>query len=422
MLAMKYLICLLIFSMKLLAQGQMNSPLPAERFYNDREGSSPFIQKKERSLIAEWEDKVSIDQTKEIFQHALSRYNPSNICAYNLMTDLMALSSQYGKPKSFLLALRKNDVIDDIVLATLLKNFHVLNSKITFKYELTMKLGEEEQKVFKEYFPSNPKLNTRCIDESYKVWKAKMNISDRSVRADSIQVAYQENIINYQVFQKLYRTNLANIDKDYVTLRDYLSKKQELRDQKPILPSERTTLIAQKVKGKNSSYRSQLYQRYDVVQIMFLADIINKLQEHLASTKMILQIYNKDETLLRSIELEEMERFRFALKFLRKEMLELSNNAYFFGQSISYMDLISAAFEVGLISTKDIDEVAKLETLWNPRKTLYEKAAVWIRLAGSVGTLLIPPPYGFAVALGLVAIESSAKKSQKIVSPDYSLF
>jgi hypothetical protein len=417
---MKWLISFLIINLSALGQQVTALNSLSERLKNDREEKSLYLKKWELNLVEKWDGVVSFDQTKEIFNNALSYFNPGNICAFDLSSILVATSKQFGQPKSFLYTLRKNNLIDDVVLNSLLRNFQALQLTISINNENIHDVSESQKKIFLDFENSK----NRCIDETFKVWKSKIAIKNQTDRALTIQAAYQHGIINFQSFQKLYRANSVNLDLDYVTLRDYLSKKEDLRKQKPVNPLELTSIITERSPDAKVKigHRTRLYQKFNLVQIVLLADIIKKLNEHLASPNMNLMIYDKQGNLVRNIELEEMERFRFAIKFLRKEMALLPNNFYFSGQSATYIDLITAAYEVGLINSQDINSVASLEELWNPKKTFYEKAGTWIRLAGSVGTLLIPPPYGFVMALALVAIEATAKKSEKIVSPEHSLF
>jgi hypothetical protein len=122
------------------------------------------------------------------------------------------------------------------------------------------------------------------------------------------------------------------------------------------------------------------------------------------------------------ITLEPMERFRLAIKLLRKEMALLSLNTYFNGRSPDYMDLITASYETSLIPASELKELGGLQEIWNPTKTFWEKASVWIRTFSSVATIALPQPYGFIPALVLVVIEATVGKGSDNQPDDTVLF
>ncbi|MGK0367909.1 MAG: hypothetical protein ACI9QD_001049, partial [Thermoproteota archaeon] len=179
----------------------------------------------------------------------------------------------------------------------------------------------------------------------------------------------------------------------------------------------------EKPKKSKVSYRSKLYQQYDYLQIVMMGDVIQNLRRRMDSSKIEILIFNSELDVddVERIVLDPMERFRFSLKILRKEMHDLRTNSFFEGRRPSYQDLIVAAFELGMIPAIEVDEVASLEEIWNPKKTFMEKASVWIRLVSSVASIVIPPPYGFVPMLALVAIEATTSKGKK-PELDHSLF
>ena len=116
--------------------------------------------------------------------------------------------------------------------------------------------------------------------------------------------------------------------------------------------------------------------------------------------------------------LEPMERFRFAIKVLRKEMSLLAINSFFSGRSPDYIDLMTASFELGIIPASELEVVAGLEDIWNPKKTFWDKAGVWVRTFSTVATIAIPAPYGFIPALAIVAIEATVGKKKDTTKTD----
>jgi len=191
-----------------------------------------------------------------------------------------------------------------------------------------------------------------------------------------------------------------------VSLADYVSKKNFLRVQFPIeRPLERSEFVTNQAGKEKLSHRQRLFLSYTPLQITLMGDVIKKLKMRLESPRIDILVFDDQDEVIESFSLEPMERFRFAIRVLRKEMRLLSTNTYFAGRQPSYTDLMAAAYEKGVITAEELDEVARLEEIWNPRKTLWEKAAVWVRLFSGVVTVVIPPPYGFLPALAIVVID-----------------
>jgi hypothetical protein len=148
-----------------------------------------------------------------------------------------------------------------------------------------------------------------------------------------------------------------------------------------------------------------------------MANVIKKLRARLEYDAVAISGYRNGE-IQETILLEPMERFRFAIKALRKEMSLLSLNTFFNGRSPDYIDLMVASYEIGIIPASELETVASLEEIWNPKKTFWDKAGIWIRTFSSVATIVIPPPYGFIPALVLVVIEGTVVKKKNQNSDD----
>jgi hypothetical protein len=136
-----------------------------------------------------------------------------------------------------------------------------------------------------------------------------------------------------------------------------------------------------------------------------MGNVIKKLKTRLESPRIDILIYDDQDTVIESFTLDPMERFRFAIRVLRKEMKILSTNNYFQGRQPQYTDLMAAAYEMGIVTSVELDQVAKLEEIWNPTRTFWDKASVWVRLFGSTLSIVVPPPFGFVPTLAIVAIE-----------------
>ena len=91
-----------------------------------------------------------------------------------------------------------------------------------------------------------------------------------------------------------------------------------------------------------------LYNKFDSTQIILLANIVKGLKTRLESKDVTININYVDRP-TEIIELTPMEKFRFILKLLRKEMADLNNSSLLQGRNANYLDLITAAYEVGYI-------------------------------------------------------------------------
>jgi hypothetical protein len=201
-----------------------------------------------------------------------------------------------------------------------------------------------------------------------------------------------------------------------------LKKIRTLRTQFPLRdPTEKSNFVTLKADKLKVTRRQRLLEEYSDLQIMMMANVIKKLRVRLESPKAEILIYDRQNG-VETIELEPMERFRLAIKLLRKEMALLSLNTYFAGRSPSYMDLMISSYEVGIIPASELEEVAGLEDIWNSKKTFWQKAQVWVRTLSSVATIAIPPPYGFIPALALVVIEMTAGKKDDNTNDPTVLF
>jgi hypothetical protein len=121
------------------------------------------------------------------------------------------------------------------------------------------------------------------------------------------------------------------------------------------------------------------------------------------------------------INLSPMEKFRFILKLLRKELATINNSSMLNGQRASYSDIITAAYEVGYISSQEIEAFASLEDIWNPKKTTKEKVMTWIKLFGGVSAVLLPPPFGFLSVLVIMLIDQQVSEAPVDPDSDFNL-
>src|SRR5690606_37624465 len=189
----------------------------------------------------------------------------------------------------------------------------------------------------------------------------------------------QEKKISYSTYLKLEKARISELESTSLTLKTYYQKVSSLRIQYPLRDlSERSDYTTQKVDKMKVSRRQHLLASYTDLQIIMMGNVIKTLRTRLDSPKAEILIYDRQEG-IETITLEPMERFRLAIKLLRKEMSYLSLNTYFVGRTPDYLDLMTAAYEIGIIPASELEEVAGLKEIWNPKKSFWDKARVWVQ-------------------------------------------
>ncbi len=400
------------------------------KFTNDREGTSYYQNKS----FLKHAKAVNPAVAKKAFLGLLERTRPSQLCALDLVDDLQKEFPELKKSKfhHVLNSLRAQNEIDDVVYSILVKAWGVLKTpaKLEINDETYLeRLPSDKEELDKKLsiIGTYPKrIEGRCIDEVFKSVHSELKKLDKKITKSEvsalIRYAYEQKKINLYTFGRLEQMHRENANEWRLTLKDYLQKTQILRTQFPLRDvTEKSDFVTQKSSIEKMGHRERLYENYSYIQIALMGNVIKKLKERLDSPKVEILVYDKNEQVNEVVPLEPMERFRFAIKILRKEMHELSINSYFGGRKPSYLDIMAAAYEIGIVTAVEIDEVAGLEEIWNPKKTFWDKARTWVRLAGSVAAIVIPPPYGFIATLAIVAIEATSKKDPN-TNLEHSLF
>lgn len=395
---------------------------------NDREGETSYNGMIFRHRLNRVTKKLSNLEVEHIFNQALSKQKI--LCAFDLNRDLNSeLNKRRIKLKDFLFQVRAQNLLDDIALSILLKAQKVENQSVLINEDLTDSfLSEEESSKLKQLVISFEKrfLKDVCLDEAYRnfyqeILKIKKNISSLQL-AMLLQELFLDERISENLFSQLEKARMADLQNVSLTLSSYVKKKSSLRLQYPLRDStEKSNFVTIRNKHSDLSRRQKLYEQYSDLQIILMGNVIKKLRARLESPRVEILVYDQN-AVSETIILEPMERFRFALKVLRKEMAYLSLNTYFAGRSPSYEDLMTASYELGIIPASELDEIAGLQEIWSPRRTFWEKASVWVQTFSSIATIVIPPPYGFLPALGVVVIQATQKKNNQNSDDSGSLF
>lgn len=415
------LIGLLLLSLPALAQDAVS-------FRNDREGQS-FYHNAEKINRALRDFKA--EEIVEVYKNSLKDVEASKVCAFDInksmSSALLKKSPRFDEYEGALLFLRHWNELDDVALKILLDARKVTQFQIEAKdpQSLRKPVRAKLPEMMKALATFTEKLKTSCYDEAYRSTVSEVRkVGDASeAELEGLFVeALKKKTITGSTYNMLERARAGGLGSSMLNLKSYLQKLKSLRLHKPLRDAtERSDFVTQKVSKQKISYRVKLYEQYSDLQIMLMADVVKRLRTRLEAKKVTIQIEGVNEE-VEIITLEPMERFRLAIKLLRKEMRMLSLNTYFNGRSPDYMDLITASYETSLIPAKELKDLGGLQEIWNPTKTFWEKASVWIRTFSSVATIAIPAPYGFIPALVLVVIEATVGKGSDTQPDDTVLF
>lgn len=410
------LIGLCLLALPLLSVAQVS-------FRNDREGQSYYQSRSHDRAIKRALKDLSENEIEGAFEDILPTLKPRELCSYEINETLSKRYKQFN-PKfdqfeGAIYYLRSQNHFDDTVTKILLDAHKTTSTKITSKDR--SKVTYPNQKILTAAIPLVKEfrtkfLNKACLDEAYRNFLSEINKIDENIKFAQLEgiflEAYEQKVISTDDYIVLEQARQNEIQYTRLNLKSYYQKVNSLRLQYPLRDKEeQSNFVTSKADKLKMSYRQRLLENYSDIQIMLMGNIIKKLRSRLESPKVEILIYDRTDV-AETIELEPMERFRLAIKLLRKEMSYLALNTYFNGQTPSYMDLMVASYELGIIPASEIEEIAGLQEIWNPTKTFWEKAKVWVQTLSSVATIVIPPPYGFIPALAIVVIEATTHKSK----------
>jgi hypothetical protein len=406
-----------LLSFPLLAVGQVD-------LSNDREGESFYSSSADKRAVKKAIRSIEATLIEDAYLETIKSSEASKLCSFDLNASLLSrlknINPKFSELNGAIIYLRSRNHFDDIVTKMLLLANKTVNTSILLPkkqedlFYPDNKIVVESLKVMEGL---DKKIKTSCFDEVYRSVYGDILRYDKHLKGHHIEAifvnAFEKKVISYDTYLALERGRMNELQQGTTTLKSYLKKIQSLRNQFPLRdPEEKSNFVTVKIDKINVSRRQRLLEGYTDLQIMLMANVIKKLRTRIESPKAEILIYDRNQG-IETIALEPMERFRLSIKLLRREMSLLSLNTYFAGRAPDYMDLMTAAFETGIIPASELEEIAGLEEIWNPKRAFWDKAQMWVRTFSSVVTIAIPPPYGFIPALAIVVIEMTAVKNKE---------
>lgn len=409
--------------------------------YNDTDGEFQLLSDTDQKTLTH--SFYSVSPSKKEVHLKLKKISedmPKNLCEFNLIQDL---EKEFGKQvfydhgQAMLVIMRQNNDIDDVIYSILVKAWQewrtpslVPNlSMNTSKLDELIKV-EDLQKIYVDY--SNRAANGLCLTQNWQiVVKSLQKFSPDEKKLDSIlasanNLANKKGWVSRSDYEYLEFSRRKKIQNHEMTIKEYLQKKSQFG--RNVKLEERSNLFSSPTPKtffqvrQTLSMRHQFYQRFNNNQLILMTKIVSDLKNRLMmqAAQIKITLENGQEEI---ITLEPMERYKMAVKLMKKELLLLKASPSFGGNAIAYEDLIIAANIKGIVSNAEIDELLKLEEIWNPEQTKSEKILVWARIFVTPAMILAPSGFGFLATLALLAIEATqTNKNEEDSQKDHSLF
>lgn len=395
-------------------------------FENFREGKSSLITDENRDEIA----KLYVGtKSLNILKNIVSDKN-INRCATKIVSAIknnLNLKND-GDVRLAILGLRFADSLDDISAAILIKASG-LSSPLRQPFTRSKLSDVEEENallIFKSQI-KDLKNSSLCIEDSYSALAIRLaSASPKYIKNLKYlnKLALDHNIINENNYRTLETMRSGKVHEWPLTLLSYGQSLDYFSKKFPNRTKQSSETITDKTAGKfrhKISLRQALYNKYNSTQIILLANMAKQLKQRLEAKNIAIVInYSDDQTEV--IDLNPMEKFRFILKVLRKELATLNNSSLLNGNPANYLDIITASYEVGYIGANEIEQLASLEDIWNPKKTPREKFIKWTERFGGMASVLLPPPFGFVSLMSIMLFEQYSSTAPINNDTDINIF
>ncbi len=398
---------------------------------NKREGKSRHLTLWNRFWLKKKSTEINHDFIKDM--------SPSEqVCEENYLKNLIKFNDVKRKNYKYaFLKLRKLNQIDDISYQKILefkKAPQEIDLKIN-KEKLKMIKGIDSKKIDQSINQfSSYKKKKKCLGESFKtlfgaITKSKKKKKEKYFKK-VIKKLVKENVITKTSGKQLLALSKIKIHRQSQFLKDYIKtknfvakniKEENLLDENKIGLSD---LVSQKDRINKSYPRQRLYENYNQFQIIYMAQILERFLFRLENTALLgIDLIDRNDNTFETFMIDSpMEIYRFLVKYMRYEMAKLKENHLFSNVSVTYSDLIAASFELYQIPPATLDELRKMEEIWNPQLTKTQKIVTWGKLFTQAGVIFIPPPYNYLASLSIWVIESFVQNSKEEATYGHSIF
>lgn len=412
----------LIFSFNINCQELFEATLGSP-YQNLREGKSDLIDSKKEEEISKlyYKEGKSIEVLRSIISD-----KTINRCATKIVSSIRQNLNLRDKDEVelALLGLRLDDSLDDISTKILIEaaNLSIFIPNPIARNNLT---NAEEERALLIYKTRSLDIKNKslCIEDVYRGVVGKLGAdSPRFLKnlKHLNKIALDNNIINANDFKTLEKLRARKVHEWPITLSEYSARLGSISKAFPLRIKETASIVTDVKFRAKKSLRQSLYERYEANQIMLLANVVKSLKTRLDSNQITIHIDYVDQA-SEIINLSPMEKFRFILKLLRKELSQINNSTLLGGRPAGFMDIIVASYEVGYISSNEIKSLASLQEIWNPSKSVKEKVMYWTKTFGGIAAVLLPPPFGFVSVMAIMVIDQAIAKAPVDRDSDFNL-
>ena len=425
----KYFTFIFIFSLNIANADQQIKPL----FENSREGKSRYLN----VWTKFWLKKKQLNIHHDFFKDFSSN---EQLCEENYIYrlrknyKLKASDIKYG-----LLELRSKNLIDDIVYKQTYKFKNLPHEiKLDIKPENLKKIdvNDAQKKIIEQQLKqfSSYKKKRKCLSESFSNLFSVLTRSEKKKKnrffKKIVKKLYRKKVISKKSGKRLLKLAKKRIQEKEFDLKKYQQTKLFLRKNisEDNLQNEQfngfANFVSQKDKIRKSYPRQRLFENYNQFQIIYISQLVERFLIRLKRTETIgiHLIDDSDEAFEIFLINSPLEIYRFLVKYLRYEMSLLKENHLFTNTTVTYTDLIAASFEMYQIPPESIEELVKMEELWNPQVSKYKKIMMWGKLFTQAGIIFVPPPFNYLATLSLMAIESFIDKDDHVPNFEHSIF
>jgi len=391
-------------------------------FSNLREGPSRFIGEAEKVRIMAMYQKYGQKNLENRFSDMFQTEKVAT-CASRIIQKLSELEQQQEGRASLAYAIRDLDIIDDIALDIILKHNQI---EYTRSFPSLSRNSVKENKIREDFYTFKSDLSDGLCPEDAYIHLVrslyKKGYSKNSTLKAANAVAKSNGFISKNRFKTLESFRRSKVHEWSLTLRTYRQKLLALRRHVDSYGHEDGDFVTKENKKAKMSLRQYLYSNYSYLQILMMGELAQKMRKRLDSTDISILIRYADDQQTEVIPLEPMERFRFVLKLIRKEMAEINSTNSFKYSKATYAVVIAASYEVGAVAAIELEELSSLEEIWNPKRSRKDRMISWAKMFGGVASVVLPGPLGLLPVLAVMVVDGVVTQPKPARDQDISLF
>ncbi len=391
-------------------------------FVNFREGRSRLITS---DLVGEVNQKYKQTNKLNILKSIISDNN-YNRCASKVVKAIKEkLDLSHDRDLQLaILGLRLDNSLDDISASILLETIK-LNKLIPIPIVRDGLSADEEDRAMEIFQDISEALKNKnlCIEDTYRSLVAELNQKSPKFIKNLKHInklALENGIISSTDFNSFELLRFNKVYNWPLSLGEYATGLSNISRMFPTREHEYADLMTDVKLREKKSLRQALYEKYNSTQILLIGNLVKSLKHRLDATEVTINVNYVDQA-TEVIALSPMEKFRFILKLMRKELAEINNSNVLAGRPATYMDIIAASYEVGFISSNEIATMASLQEIWNPSITPKDKAIYWSKTFGGIASIFLPPPFGFLAVMAIMVIDQQVADAPINHDSDFNL-